>query len=183
GRCYTEWFFKVVATYNAIEDLIAAGKAPDRPIHLFDRINDPQRLRAHFLSVAGSDIAHNRGNNLRRLNENNAKPMSLILHDQPVGYPWHPSLKDEMMSLLLGPLRDPATGYWGETYKQDGKLLRVQDLSVTFHAVRYLEGHVPDLPKMIDTTLAIKNLPFPQGWLRHGTYINHPSYAVVPPFR
>lgn len=183
GRCYTEWFFKVVATYNAIEDLIAARKAPERPIHLFDRINDPQRLRAYFLSVAVSDIAQNGVNHLRELNENMSNLMRLILHDQPVGYPWHPGLKDEMMSILLGPLRDPATGYWGETYKHDGKLLRVQDLSVTFHVVRYLGGHVPDLPLMIDTTLAIKDLPFSQGWLRRGSYMNHHSYDVVALFR
>ena len=38
------------------------------------------------------------------------------------------------------------------------------DLSLTFHIVSYLDGAVPDWPKLLDTTLAIKDRRYPNGW-------------------
>ena len=105
--------------------------------------------------------------------------MRLILKDEPSTYHWDMRLKAELMSLILGPLRDPVTGFWGETYRRGKATVRVQDLGVTFHVIRYLDGEVPNWPKVIDTLLAIKRLPYPQGWMRNNRYLTHDLYDVV----
>jgi hypothetical protein len=80
-------------------------------------------------------------------------------------------------------LRDPETGYWGETYKIGGRLVRTTDLSISFHIVSYLKGDVPDWPHLIDTTLAIKDQRYPRGWLNPNGFMNHHNMDVVELFR
>ena len=63
---------------------------------------------------------------------------------------------------------------------RNGRVEFVDDLSITFHVVSYLKGNVPDLAKMVNTLLAVKDLPYPVGWLRRGLhYSNHHNMDVV----
>jgi hypothetical protein len=63
---------------------------------------------------------------------------------------------------------------------RDGRTEFVDDLSVTYHVVTYLKGDVPDLAKMVNTLLALKDLPYPIGWLQGGrSYSNHHNMDVV----
>jgi hypothetical protein len=119
----------------------------------------------------------------RELNESLSNIMRLILHDRPGGYAWHPQLKETLMDLILHRLRNPETGYWGESYVRDGRVEFVDDLSVTFHVISYLHGDVPDLPKVIDHTLAVKDLEYPIGWLEDEHYVNHHNMDVVTLFK
>jgi hypothetical protein len=78
----------------------------------------------------------------------------------------------------------PRTGYWGPWYRFGSELFMVQDLSFTFHIVNYRSGNVPRWPEIVDTTLAIKPIHFPMGWMPGGTapndiYNNHNNYDVV----
>jgi hypothetical protein len=179
GRCLTAWFFRLDASYNRIADPAEAGKAPLHPPHFLDRVNHPDRLQEYLLGVAASDIAHAGIDHRRELNIGLADLMRLILRDRPANYHWDPRLKPKLMSLILGPLRDPATGFWGETYRRGNATIRVQDVGVTFHVIRYLRGDVPDWPKVIDTLLAIKRLPYPQGWMRGDSFLAHDLYDVA----
>ena len=43
----------------------------------------------------------------------------------------------------------------------------------------YLQGYVPDWPKIIATTLAIKDRKYPLGWLEGSVYLNHNNMEVV----
>ncbi len=76
-------------------------------------------------------------------------------------------------------MRDPATGYWGAWFKTADGTLKTTDLSLTFHIVSYLHGDVPDWPKLIDTTLAIKDERYPRGWRSSNGYENHHNMDVV----
>ena len=87
------------------------------------------------------------------------------------------------MDLLLHRFRNPDTGWWGERYVRDGRVRFVDDLSMTFHTVSYLDGNVPDLPKIVDTALALKGVDTPAGWLWHGAYWNHNNMDVAVLFR
>ncbi len=79
--------------------------------------------------------------------------------------------------------RDPDTGYWGTWYKTGDHITRTTGLSLTFHIISYLKGDVTDWPKVIETTLAIKDKRYPNGWLSHRGYANHHNMDVVVLFR
>jgi hypothetical protein len=184
GRCFTAWFFRLDGSYNHIAELADAGKSPRYPPRFLDRVNDPQRLQDYLLGVAVSDIAHEGIDHRRELNIGLADLMRLILRGWPASYRWEPALRPKLMSLIFGRLRDPATGFWGEAYRRDGRTIFVPDLGVTFHVARYLKGRVPyrkliGWPKLIDTLLAIKNLPYPQGWRRGDGFLGHDLYDVA----
>jgi len=181
GRCSSEWFFKVNASY----DHLAANKneKPRYAPHFLDRINSPEKLTNYFLSVAVSDIPRNGVDNLREFNESTANLMRLILRDHPAGYAYNPQLKAALTNLFLQRLRNPATGFWGESYVRDGRVQFVDSLSMTFHIISFLGGDVPDLPKVVDHTLAVKDLDYPVGWLRKGHYCNHHEMDVVTLFK
>jgi hypothetical protein len=57
GRCYTEWFFKLDATYDRLSDDSARNRPRLVAPRFLDRVNSPDKLRDYFLSVSTSDIA------------------------------------------------------------------------------------------------------------------------------
>ena len=181
GRCQTEWFFRLSVSYEAIEALddVPPAVAP----RFLDRVNDPAALEAYLTGLAVSDIAHQGINGRRELNESLSNLMRLILRDQPAGYAWHPGMKAKIMALINGPLRDPDSRFWGASYRIDGKQVFVPDLSITFHVVRYLKGDITDWPRVLDTLIEIRDLPYPQGWRQEDGYINHDIYDVAALFR
>ncbi|MGB6692149.1 MAG: hypothetical protein WBE76_30260 [Terracidiphilus sp.] len=179
GRCYTEWFFKLDASYEHLNRDATRNLEPDLPLRLLDRINSPTKLRDYFDRVSVSDIARDGVDNSRELNESMADLMRLILWDRPKGYSWDPRLKHVVMDIILHSLRNPETGWWGERYVLDGHTVFVDYLSLTFHIVRYLDGKVPELGRMIETTLALKNLNEPSGWLSDGHFTDHNNMDVA----
>ncbi len=178
GACYTEWFFKLDATY----DYQKQHRLTDAPRFL-DRVNSPEKLRSYFDSIAISNVAEDGVDHRRELNEALADLLRLILHSQPIGYRWAPGMKAAMLDIVLEKLRNPQTGWWGERYIHNGATYFVDDLSVTFHAVTYLSGQVPNLDRVIATALAMKNLNYPQGWLDNDHYTNHNNMDAVVLFR
>ena len=179
GGCYTQWFIRLDATYDQLSRGEMRDRKPEVPIRLLDRVNSPDKLRNYFDSVSLSDIAKNGVDNRRELNESMADLMRLILQNRPAGYLWDPRLKDALLDLILNRLRNPQTGWWGERYVFSGRTEYVDSLSVTFHIVRYLDGKVPDMRKVIETTLAVKDMEEPTGWLSDGHFTDHNNMDVV----
>jgi len=177
GRGYNEWFFKLVASFRHLKEV------EDIPPKFLDRINSPELLTKYLDSVAVSDIPRTGIDNYREFNESLSCIQRLILRKRPRGYAWHPQITQTLMDLLLNRFRNKETGFWGESYARDGKVVFIDDLSMTFHTISYLDGKVSDLPKVIDTTLAVKDLDFPVGWRMEGSYWNHNNMDVVELFR
>jgi hypothetical protein len=87
----------------------------------------------------------------------------------------HPEAEFTVSDASVANLRDylwhmqsSVTGYWGPTYDFDGEVIEVQDLSFTFHVVKYYTdgGRRHDLPntdKIIDTTQTIETFRYPNG--------------------
>jgi hypothetical protein len=72
------------------------------------------------------------------------------------------------------------------SYIFDGKPVTVQDLTFTFHMAHFFrdENNKPGIPRMkrvIDTTLAIKDLRYPAGWKPSARrqYSDHNNYDVT----
>jgi hypothetical protein len=173
GSCFESWPLKLAASYDRRSDKAA------RPFRFLDRVNSPEKLTDYLTSLATSDIARTGVDHTFDLNESLSDLTRLILREQPKDYPWDPRLKQTLMDLLLHRLRNPETGWWGESYVRDGRVKFVDDLSMTFHTVSYLDGKVPDLPKIVDTALALKSLDTPAGWLWDGAYWNHNNMDVA----
>jgi hypothetical protein len=152
---------------------------PDLPLRYLDRINSPTKLREYFARVSVSDIARNGVDNSRELNESMADLMRLILWDRPRGYRWDPHLKHVLMDISLHDLRNRDTGWWGERYAASLHSEFVDYLSLTFHTVRYLDGKVPNMKRVVESTLALKDLSEPSEWLSDGHFTDHNDMDVA----
>jgi hypothetical protein len=173
GRCYTEWFFKLDGTFDHLNKASTRDKPLKIAPRFLDRVNSPEKLRNYFTAVSVSDIARQGVDHRRALNESMADMLRFILRDRPKGYSWNAGVKAAMMDLVLNDLRNPQTGWWGERYVRNGTVEQVDDLSMTFHMIRYLNGDVPGMRKVVDTALTVRNLDYPVGWLEDGHYTNH----------
>ncbi len=184
GKWYTEYFFKLDASYDEIMKLADRGQVPKYPVRFLDRINSPEKLLDHLNHLLISDVQVDGVDHRRELNETVADLMRLILRGQPRNYAFDPRLKATLLDWLLNTARNPESGYWGAWYRRsDGGIVETNDLSITFHIVSYLNGNVPDWPKIIGTTLAIKDRRYPLGWLERGGYLNHNNMDVIQLFR
>jgi hypothetical protein len=85
----------------------------------------------------------------------------------------------EAYRAFLDRWQDPASGYWGAWYRSEGKIFKRLDLSMTFHTISYRQGGVQLWPRIIDTLLATKDLPYPTGWMHDGRYNHHNNYDVA----
>ena len=179
GSCYTEWMEKLDASYDYIEMYRAKGITPRFPFRYLDRVNSPEKLEAYIDSVAVSDVAHTGRDNRKELNGAFVNMIRLLETGQPAGYKWDPRLKDTLLALVLHRYQNQQTGWWGESYKHDGKFEFVDDLSVTFHVVQALNGKVPLKDKLATTLFAVRDLNYPVGWLEAGQQTNHNNMDVV----
>ena len=174
GRCYDAWFFRLDASYDGHFSRDQGANV----IPLLDRVNSPQKLVQYVESISVSDVAHSGVDHRREMNEALATLIRLIVRGQPRAYQWHPEMKATLLDLLMQ-LRNPGTGWWGERYQRDGRIDFVDDMSITFHIVNYLKGQVPDLDKVADTLLELKDLEYPIGWRDDGSYLTHHNMDVV----
>jgi hypothetical protein len=176
GAGCTQWFCTLRASYDHLEDA-------KYELHFIDRINSPKKLTNYFNSISVSDIARTGIDNGNEFNESLSDLMRMILRHDPKQYAYDPKLKATMTDLIMNQLRDPATGYWGERYVHNGQTQFVDDVSDTFHVVSYLSGDVPDMDKIIATTLAAQDLEFPAGNLYKGKRYDHLNVDVAELFR
>ena len=183
GICFDEWYCKLSAFCEEIGRDENQNHALKYQPHFLDQINSPEKLTKYLNSISVSDVSKNGVDNLLEFNLSIANLMRLILRDRPVGYQWDPGLKKTLKDLIFDHFRNPETGWWGEYYVRDGKVQFVDDLSTTFHIVTYLDGNIPDLKRVVSTTLSVKDLNYPVGWLLKGEYWNHNNMDVVAIFK
>ncbi len=183
GSCHDEWFFKVNATFDHLINSANATEKLRYKLQLFDRVNSPEKLQEYFTGLAVTDLPRTGVDHRKELNESLSNLTRLILRGKPAYYAWHPQLKDTLMDVILHRLRNPQTGWWGESYVRNGHVEFVDDLSVTFHVISYLRGDVPNLDRVMNHLLAVKDLDYPIGWLEDGKSSNHNNMDVVTLFR
>lgn len=184
GACYQEWFWKVVESTEAIKKLKNQDQVPSLKTSSLDRINSPEKLNTYLNSILVTDVAKNKINSRRELNESVSAITRLILRRLPRNYAWHPDIKRTLLTFMDEKWQNQETGYWGAWYVDNGQLIKTDDLSITFHIVSYREGEVSHWDKLVNTTIKIKDRPYPFGW-RHsdGEMSNHHNYDVVRLFR
>lgn len=179
GACYQQWYLKLYATYDHLEAQAKDEPAPHPLPAFLARISTPEKLTAYLDALSVSDVRHTGLDHEREFNETLATLLQMIVRRKPENYTVDPALRDALLDRVLHRYRNLETGFWGERYRRDGREDFPDDLSATFHVVSYLKGKVPDMPRVLDTTLAIKDFSYPAGWLWKGQFWNHNNMDVV----
>jgi hypothetical protein len=181
GACYVEWYLRAGASYDQLRKSRDTSSKPSPLPAWLDRIATPEKLKDYLISISVSDISHNGIDHEREFNDMLSTLTRMLIRDR--NFSVDLELKATLLDLILHRFRNPETGWWGESYSRGGHLEFVDDLSITFHLVSYLEGRVPDMPKVIDTALAVKDMDYPVGWLWKGHDWNHNNMDVVTLFQ
>jgi hypothetical protein len=178
----TIWYLQL----DAACDQNQLDKSFPFPPQILDRVNTPQKLAAYFQLVGTSDIARDGKDHLDEQNEPFADLTRLILRGQPASYHFDPAMRDAILDIILHHARDSVTGYWGERYVVGTGTIFIPDLSTTFHIVSYLDEagvDIPDLDRVVETTLDVKDLSNPVGWTLAGQQYNHNCMDVMELFK
>lgn len=174
GRYSTAWFLKL----DASTDLFLEDTVPVIAPRFLDQVNDPGRLEAYLWSLVVSRPEIDGVDRRKELNFVTADLLRLILRERPLGYRWHPRLARVIQRFIVD-WQDPATGFFGPEYEIGDAHFRCPDLSMTFHVARYLDGAIGHWPELIDTLLAIRDDPYPNGWLAGDRLTAHHAYDVA----
>lgn len=196
GRFLHLFFLKLDQTVDAINDLSDDDPqvSPKYPLSFMSRLNDPQVRDRYIKQLLVSDIAETGVNNRDALNavasglaqfcfKNRLKK---YIRNYTTGF----ELTDEYVASykdLVDWWQDEITGYWGAWYKTDLGIVHTQDLSITYHMIAYIKKAktlpINYWPRIIATTFAIKQRPYPYGWMHDGHMNNHNNYDVAKIFK
>jgi hypothetical protein len=179
GACYQQWYLKLYATYDHLEAQAGEEPAPHPLPPFLARVSTPEKLTAYLDALSVSDVRHTGLDHEPEFNETVATLLQMIVRRKPGNYTVDPALRDALLDRVLHRYRNPETGFWGERYRRESREDFPDDLSLTFHVVSYLKGKVPDMPRVLDTTLAIKDFNYPAGWLWKDQFWNHNNMDVV----
>ena len=186
GSCSEQWYLKLDNTYDHLmnDSHGRSEKGPRLPMPAFlEPVATPATLKAYLDSIAVSDVQHNGVDHGLEFNLAVSDLLRFLVLGEPLNYKVDPALHDAFLAYLMGPYRNHQTGFWGERYRRDGHEDFNDDISTTFHIVSYLHGNVPEMPQLLNTLFALKDLNAPAGWLSHGQYWNHNNVDVITEFR
>ncbi|GGF45949.1 hypothetical protein GCM10011611_60540 [Aliidongia dinghuensis] len=178
GPCVEDWAWKLDASTDRF---LSGAPMPVYP-RLLDRVNDPARLDAYLTGLLQSDLRRDGVDRRKELNIASADLVRLILRRKPAGYPWRDDL-EPVVRRFIAAAQDPSTGFFGESYRDGERTVRMADLSVTFHIARYLDGKIDHWPTLIDHLIAMKDAQYPYGWLDDTGMTSHNNYDVATLFR
>ena len=192
GTCYDQWFLRSEATLAALEELYDSGHAPSALIMRPEPINTPKKLEAYLNRLLVSDIDKTGRDNRAELGGitttlseaifKRSVRVWLEMTIDPLPGKTRSSSFDELDMVydrFIRQWQDPETGYWGAWYRSGGQIYKTTDLSITYHTIAYRDGQVNYWPQIIDTTLRIRDDPYPYGWLHDGHFTNHNNYDVA----
>jgi hypothetical protein len=183
GGCFEEWFLRVHASADPAKLLAVRGQRPVHKFKFLDRVGSgPQiaeYLRSRLVSRAGED-----GRNQRKELNLVVAGLGQLLFLPELAYQFDRSSNRNALAQALKDFmdrewQDPTTGYWGSWYDIDGKVMKTEDLSITFHIASYRNGRISRIREMVRTTLRIRDRRYPLGWHDRGTQNNHHAYDVV----
>jgi hypothetical protein len=183
GGCFEEWFLRAWASADPAKELAHRGQRLTHPLKFLDRIDSPEKIRAHMAAIKISRAGTEGRDHRKELNLT-VTGLGQLLFLKELAPMFSPAWPRDAVATSLAKFmdqewQDPDTGYWGPWYEVDGKIVKTEDLSTTFHIASYRGGNVPLLEQLVRKTLRIRDRPYPFGWHDRGTQNNHHSYDVV----
>ena len=183
GGCFREWFLRLHASVDPLKQLLRSGQRPRYPMRLLDRVATPERMLAYMSSLMVSEPLVDGLDKRKELNFAVTALGQLLLVPEmapalPEGWP-RKELAAALIGFMDGQWQDPDSGYWGAWYRIGDRLVKTDDLSITFHIASYRDGKINHLRKLVHTTYLNRTKPYPYGWLDRGLQNNHHAYNVV----
>ncbi|WP_420406369.1 hypothetical protein [Nisaea sp.] len=184
GGCYEPWFFRAWNSVDPLREILLSGQRPEHPLKFLREVGTPEALSERLRSLIVSRPAVDGRNNRKELNltvTGLGQLLWLPLFEGIVSETVpRKTLGDAMIKVLDEEWQDPETGYWGAWYETDGgRIVKTEDLSITFHIVSYRSGDVRLRQKLIETLFATRERPYPYGWQDRGRQNTHHTYDVV----
>jgi hypothetical protein len=188
GRYSEEWYRKLEPT---VDELQFSGLDPSTLTRLFflSHLTDARVLQDYFWRLQISDIATTGENHRDQLGASQTafsqlmykKDLRKLLDGHDLGFKIGEKLEHAYED-FMNQTQHPRTGYWGPWYRAGNQLRMVQDLSFTFHHVKFRKGKgISHLDRIAETTLKIRELTYPNGWKPEegGKFRDHHNYDVV----
>jgi len=178
----TIFSLEVERAKHILRHLKREGLKPKYPLKFLDKVNSGKKLKEYFHSL------------LYDFSKNNEDELNLAITGLPtikdLGFYKFSRDWEKAYYECLEMWQDPKTGYWGPWIKKGNKILKLPELSTTFHILRIyfnkktLELNNPkyDLKhknKLIQTTWDIKNKNYPYGWLEKRNWSTHHNFDVA----
>ena len=188
GGYSEEWYRKLEST---VDELQFSGLDPSklRPLFFLSHLADASVLQDYLWRLQISDIAVTGENHRDQLGASQTafsqliykKDLRKLLDDNDLGFKIGEKLENAYED-FMNQTQHPRTGYWGPWYRAGNRLLMVQDLSFTFHHVKFRKAKgISHLDRIAETTLKIRDLTYPNGWkpTEGSIYRDHHNYDVV----
>jgi hypothetical protein len=195
GGCCTEFYRRLEPTVDTLQT-VGLDTGTLKPLTFLSCLEDPRGIRSYLHDLQTTDILKTGRNNRDELGAVQSALSQLIFKDQLRALFSSASglgveISDDLEIAYLDYLRQvqhPRTGYWGPWYQFDGRLYMLQDVSFTYHIIKYRAGEVENWPKIIDTTFRIKDYVYPYGWRPSDApgspkYADHHNYDIASIFQ
>ncbi len=183
GACYEEWFLKLKASVDPLRELLVRGERPRHPLKFMAPVGTPAALSELLEGLLISRVLETGVNHRKELNYvvSGLGQLLLLPEFAAVVEPDWPrqALAAAFLRFLDERWQNKETGYWGAWYEVDGKLLKTDDLSITFHIVSYRNGKVALLHQIVNSTFDLREQRYPFGWQDRGRLNNHHNYDVT----
>lgn len=176
------FYIQVERAKHILTFLKREGYKPKYPLKFLNKVDTGKKLKEYFKSV------------LYNFSKNNDTELNLVITGLPsikkTGFHKFSKDWDDAFYECIEMWQDPKTGYWGPWTKENGKIIKWPQLSITFHMIRiYYDKNTLKLNdprhdlkhkrKIIQTTWKIKNKYFPYGWLDWGAWSTHHNFDVA----
>jgi len=183
GGCYREWFLRLQATVDPMTQLLQAGGRPRYPLRILEPVDSPEKIVAYFERLVISQPEVDGVDRRKELNFAVTALGQLLFEPKLAGALPDDWPREQVAAALIRFMderwQDPETGYWGAWYKVEDRIVKTEDLSITFHIASYRGGRINDLPKLVRTTYLNRTRPYPYGWQDRGSQNCHHAYDVV----
>src|SRR5688500_5314013 len=97
GCCSEEWFFKLIKTDDEVLVREFTWRGLKQPVTLLDRINSPEKLKAHLEFLLVSDVRTTGIDKRYELSLTASILTRMILWKLPSSYKFHPELEDALI--------------------------------------------------------------------------------------
>jgi hypothetical protein len=174
------WYLRF---YYTVEDGLSSDTEPKYPLHILDRINSPEKLKAQLDSALYDDFTQTGELKREELDETASAIMRVLYGHKQTGYSFDPRLKDAMR-MYVDQWQNPVTGCWGQwLVDRDGRVWKMDDTGITFHVISDLHGQVQHLDRIARRLVELDKLDYPAGPRMSGHYENHLNWDLVVVFR
>lgn len=183
GECYEAWFLRLQSAVDPLKELVARGARPNHPLAFLGMVDSPAKITEHFRRLLTSRVLEDGVDHRKELNLTVASLGQLLFLPELAGL-FPPSWpRAEVAAALIAFMdkewQDPQSGYWGAWYRIGDRVIKTDDLSITFHIASYRGGRIERLPELVRTVFRTRDRPYPYGWQDRGTQNCHHVYDVV----